>query len=91
MIRRRHGIEALGAVVPFEQQALLASDVQTVAGGGDGVEVETLGVVGAVLEWRPGQATVVGAQDQVEYPDHIAGFVVGEPDAEQRFVRALIG
>ncbi|MNR34171.1 hypothetical protein D3C85_1519180 [compost metagenome] len=69
---------------------MLASDVQTVAGGGDGVEVETLGVVGAVLEWCPGQATIVGAQDQVEYPDHIAGLVVGEPDVEQRFVRALL-
>ncbi|MNN71110.1 hypothetical protein D3C81_1870140 [compost metagenome] len=90
LIRRRHGGKTLGAFIPLEQQALLARDVHTVASGSDGVEVETLGVVGTVLIRRPGLTTVVGAQDQVEHADYIAGFFVGEPDVEQRFVRALI-
>ncbi|MCY1428209.1 hypothetical protein D9M71_440860 [compost metagenome] len=80
----------MGAVVPLEQQALLAGYVQRIASGGDGIEVEALRVVGAVLEWRPGLTAVVGAQDQVEHADHIAGFFIGEPDVQQRFVRALI-
>ncbi|MNQ89345.1 hypothetical protein D3C85_1046510 [compost metagenome] len=46
-------------------------------------------VVDAVLEWRPALAAVLGAQDQVEHTDHIAHLVVGEPDVEQRLVRAL--
>ncbi|MNH39795.1 hypothetical protein D3C79_1010170 [compost metagenome] len=52
--------------------------------------METLGVVGAVLKRGPGLTAVVGAQDQVEHADHIAGFFIGEPDVQQRFVRALI-
>ncbi|MNF72353.1 hypothetical protein D3C84_543300 [compost metagenome] len=47
-------------------------------------------VVGAVLERDPVLSTVFGAQDQVEHPDRITEFVVGEPDVEQRFVGALL-
>ncbi|MNL31932.1 hypothetical protein D3C87_1537510 [compost metagenome] len=76
-------------VIPLQQQALLAGDVQRIAGGGDGIEVKALRVVGAVLERRPVLAAVLGAQDQVEHPDHITQLVVGEPDIEQGFVGPL--
>ncbi len=68
---------------------MLASDVQRIASGGDGVEVKALRVVGAVLERYPALAAILGTQDQVEHPDHIAEAIVGEPDIEQRFVGAL--
>ncbi|VVQ20813.1 hypothetical protein PS914_06531 [Pseudomonas fluorescens] len=82
LIRRRQGSEALLSVIPFQQQALFADDVQPVTGRGDGVEVKALRVVGAILERRPALTTVFGPQDQVEHPDHIAQLVVGEPHIE---------
>ncbi|MNP77957.1 hypothetical protein D3C76_1754770 [compost metagenome] len=53
--------------------------------------MQALRVVGAILERRPALAAIVSAQDQVEHADHIADLVIGEPDVEQRFVRALLG
>ncbi|VVQ14044.1 hypothetical protein PS914_05562 [Pseudomonas fluorescens] len=89
LIRRLQGGEALLSVIPFQQQALFADDVQPVTGRGDGVEVKALRVVGAILERRPALATVFGPQDQVEHTDHIAQLVVGEPHIEQRLVCPL--
>ncbi|MNO74560.1 hypothetical protein D3C76_655640 [compost metagenome] len=84
------GREALPGIVPLQQQPLFTGDVQGITGPGDGVEVKALRVVDAVLEWRPALTTILGTQDQVEHTHHIAQFVVGEPDIEQRLVGALL-
>ncbi|MNI51916.1 hypothetical protein D3C73_1066660 [compost metagenome] len=90
MIRRLSRNEALQGFIPLEQQPLLASDVQRIAGRRDGVEVETLRVVGAILERRPALTTVVSSQNQVEHADRVTHVFVGKPYIQQRFVGALL-
>ncbi|MNC32676.1 hypothetical protein D3C75_810390 [compost metagenome] len=90
VIRSFQSDETLPGSVPFQHQTLFASDVQRIARRGDGIEVKALRVVDAILERCPAAAAILGAQDQVEHPDHITDFVVGEPDAEKRLVGAFI-
>lgn len=74
------------SAAPICAAGLLAHQIEGVTGPGDGIEMEPIRVVGAILHGRPVQATILGAQYQVEDPDHVAHLVVLKPDVEQGFV-----
>ncbi|MCY1300326.1 hypothetical protein D9M69_484560 [compost metagenome] len=85
----RHREEAPLGPGELQHHALLAHHVQLAADPAHAEEVQLLRVLGAFEQRLPALAAILGAQDQVEWTNHVAGLLVVEPEIVERLVRTV--
>ncbi|MOA14673.1 hypothetical protein D3C78_1347920 [compost metagenome] len=90
MIWTRHRDEPLCVSIQTQQQPTLSGDEYLIAGAADGVEVEKVRIIHAVIPGLPGHTTIIGFEHQIEGTDYETFLLVAEPHIKKRQARSLL-